>query len=61
MTTPTTNRRQSARLECVVATLILVTASASAGEWRRFRGGDGSGVSNAEGLPTEWSEEKGVA
>ena len=43
------------------AMLTTATGTISAGEWRRFRGGDGSGVSDAKDLPTRWSEEKGIA
>src|SRR5687768_938138 len=39
------------------ALLVLVLAStASAQEWTRFRGPNGTGVSEAKGLPTTWSE-----
>ncbi len=36
--------------------LALATGLASAGDWPRFRGPDGRGVSDETGLPTQWSE-----
>ncbi|HCD03644.1 MAG TPA: quinonprotein alcohol dehydrogenase [Planctomycetaceae bacterium] len=43
--------------------LSVVTASASAvePEWNQFRGGRGDGSSQANGIPTTWSETKNVA
>lgn len=39
--------------------LLLVTPSMSA-EWPQFRGPDGQGHSDAEGIPLDWSEEESV-
>lgn len=43
-------------LLCVSAVGLLIQ-SASAEEWNRFRGPNGSGVSNATTVPIEWSED----
>ena len=49
--------QQSFRLQ-LTATVILVTLplAASAQEWTRFRGPNGSGQSEATGIPAQWSE-----
>jgi outer membrane protein assembly factor BamB len=42
---------------CVVAVLLIATASQSEGqEWTRFRGPNGSGLSDAKTIPTKWAE-----
>ncbi len=33
---------------------------ANAADWKRFRGPDGSAISDEKGLPTEWSESKNI-
>ncbi len=43
------------------AIVALACAPLFAGEWRRFRGNDGSGTSDAKELPTKWSEKEGIA
>lgn len=47
---------------CLSSLLLWFTvALASAGEvWPQFRGSDGAGVSDAKGLPVEWSDSKNV-
>lgn len=44
----------------VIALLLYCPARAGAQDWSRFRGPNGSGVSNATGLPTEFGPEKNV-
>jgi outer membrane protein assembly factor BamB len=46
-----------------LALLLVVTPLAVADDrgWTQFRGPDGSGISEAKGLPREWSEKKNVA
>ncbi|MED6333945.1 MAG: PQQ-binding-like beta-propeller repeat protein [Planctomycetota bacterium] len=44
-----------------LASALALTASAEAGDWPRFRGPDGTGVSDEEGLPERWSETENVA
>ena len=46
--------RMAFRLQLVF--LLLVSTSASAQEWARFRGNNGTGVSNAKTIPTSWTE-----
>ena len=43
-----------------VACLLILAPSLHAGEWPRFRGPDGSGVSDAKDLPATWNEEGGI-
>ena len=40
--------------------VLLVSASARAGDWPQFRGPDGAAVSEETGLPTKWSETENV-
>jgi outer membrane protein assembly factor BamB len=40
--------------------MLTVCATASAQEWRQFRGSGGLGVSADKGLPTEWSAQKNI-
>ena len=42
-------------------TLTLLTAHAAAAEWPQFRGPTGQGLSDATGVPVEWSDTKNVA
>ena len=44
-----------------LAIVLLTSTSFAADEWPQFRGPDGQGHSDAEGIPTEWSETKNVA
>jgi outer membrane protein assembly factor BamB len=45
----------------VLLVTVLLTANASAGEnWPQFRGPDGTGRSDATGLPVRWSEKENV-
>lgn len=39
----------------IACTLGAAAAAADDGEWTRFRGPNGQGVSNAEGIPTTWT------
>ncbi len=39
----------------------LFDSSAHAADWARFRGPNGSAVSEARGVPTEWSDSKNLA
>jgi len=41
----------------VCASLLMPTASRADGEWPRFRGPNGSGVSTATTVPTEWGDD----
>jgi outer membrane protein assembly factor BamB len=47
---------------CLIASLLVLTASPANAEevWTQFRGPDGAGLSDATGLPMEWSESKHV-
>jgi len=46
---------------CVVLTLLLLASSSSAGDWARFRGPNGAGVSPDEmSVPVEWNETKNL-
>ena len=47
------------RLALALATLLL-SASAPAEEWTRFRGPNGSGISSDKGFPTEFTKDKNV-
>lgn len=50
--------------QSLLAVFILLSAqptrSASASDWRQFRGPDGQGVSHSKGLPTIWSADQNV-
>ena len=49
-------------VSCLALTAIACGSwCAQAGDWPRFRGPDGSGVSSETGLPTEWSETQNLA
>jgi len=41
--------------------LVAVSLSLIAADWPRFRGPDGSGVSDSKGTPTEWSADSNIA
>jgi outer membrane protein assembly factor BamB len=45
----------------LIVALFLSVSSADAEDWPRFRGPDGSGVSDAKGLPVSWSDTENVA
>ncbi|MBI3822726.1 MAG: PQQ-binding-like beta-propeller repeat protein [Planctomycetes bacterium] len=40
--------------------LLILTVTATAADWTRFRGPDGQGVSKDTGLPAEWSSTKNI-
>ena len=40
----------------LVISLLAPATSAAEGEWTRFRGPNGSGVSDATTIPTRWTE-----
>jgi outer membrane protein assembly factor BamB len=42
---------------CLVSTFILTLAPASGQEWTRFRGPNGTGISDATTIPTVWTED----
>ena len=42
------------------ASLSLLAAKVSAGNWPQWRGPDGSGISNEKNLPSEWSPSKNI-
>ena len=42
---------------CALGLALLPISLASAGQWPRFRGPNGQGVSDASGLPVEWTEQ----
>jgi outer membrane protein assembly factor BamB len=44
-----------------LAWLVVQQAAAAEGEWPQFRGPDGQGHAEQQGLPTEWSETKNIA
>ena len=48
------NRRQAPTLLSLM--MVLVAATTSAEEWPRFRGPNGTGGSDAKGIPTSWAE-----
>ncbi|MFP6665731.1 MAG: hypothetical protein VB876_00360, partial [Pirellulales bacterium] len=41
--------------------LVLPSPSARGADWPQFRGPDGQGHSDAEGIPLRWSESKSIA
>ena len=43
-----------------LATTLATVGSTVAGDWPRFRGPDGEGVSSDENIPTEWSDQKNL-
>ncbi|HVX62712.1 MAG TPA: PQQ-binding-like beta-propeller repeat protein, partial [Pirellulales bacterium] len=45
----------------VLIGLGFVVSSATADDWTRFRGSDGSGISSSSKHPSEWSEDSNVA
>ena len=49
--------RLSALLICCIAQCGAEVASTRADNWPRFRGPNGSGISELNGVPTEWTEE----
>ena len=55
---PSRAPRRPIVLLCTLA--VAAVASAAAGDWARFRGPEGLGVSTDAGLPVSWSEEENV-
>ncbi len=55
-----TNRTRFVRWLSVLG-VAAAFSSANAADWSRFRGPNGSAVSDARGVPTEWSASKNVA
>jgi outer membrane protein assembly factor BamB len=49
------------RKQLSIAVLIPLSLSLLAADWPRFRGPNGSGVSDSKGLPLEWSAESNIA
>lgn len=47
-------------LGLVIATTLMVTSNLRASDWMRFRGPNGSGISNAANPPTSWSDQENV-
>lgn len=41
--------------------IVVALSSAEAADWSRFRGPNGTAVSDARGIPTEWSDSKNIA
>lgn len=54
------NNQSAALCSLTLLGVILTTANSSAEDWPRFRGPDGTGVSNETGLPTEWSKSQNL-
>ncbi len=56
-------RVRTVPLACVagIALLFAPAVSAGPGEWPRFRGADGQGVSDDRGLPVSWGDARGTA
>ncbi len=53
--------RHDRRLGSLLAALLTLSNVAFAGDWTRFRGENGSGVSNdAKNLPTKWSDKENI-
>ncbi|MBM4002468.1 MAG: PQQ-like beta-propeller repeat protein [Planctomycetes bacterium] len=52
-------RFHTTALLVLIASLFQVVAS-NGSDWLQFRGPDGQGHSDAEGVPTEWSEQKNI-
>ncbi len=46
---------------CRYVLLFFSTAAAFAQDWTEFRGPEGQGISTAEGLPVDWSENRNIA
>ena len=58
------NDRNPARWPCALALLLAATTSmtASASDWRQFRGPNGSGIAAADAQPaTTWGDSRNVA
>jgi outer membrane protein assembly factor BamB len=47
-------------MRAVLITILLITSALSASDWPRFRGPNGSGVSDATGLPVEFGPKKNL-
>ena len=47
---------QQSLKQLIIVMLLVPAASAAEGEWTRFRGPNGSGISNATTIPTRWTE-----
>lgn len=45
------------KLRCCLPVLALLCLPATADDWNRFRGANGSGVSQQPGIPTEWDDD----
>ena len=45
----------------LVLGIVIALSSAEAADWSRFRGPNGTAVSDARGIPTEWSDSKNLA
>ncbi len=48
---------QSCMLRTFAALATLFASAAGGEDWTRFRGANGAGQSDAESIPTEWTEE----
>src|SRR5881628_2290780 len=44
------------RAVCILTLAVITVASSSAQEWTRFRGPNGTGISQAKTIPTKWTE-----
>lgn len=49
------------KLLTFAAAVFVVTSTGQAADWSRFRGPNGSASSDAQGVPTEWSDTKNLA
>src|SRR5208337_2315384 len=47
---------QQSLKQLIIVMLLVPAASAAEGEWTRFRGPNGSGISDATTIPTRWNE-----
>lgn len=45
----------------ILAVIVVADSAGQAADWSRFRGPNGSAVSDARGVPTEWSDTKNLA
>ena len=53
-------RRVLRRLSCFFAILTVCVVQSTAGDWPRFRGPNGSGISDSTELPVEFGPQKNL-
>jgi outer membrane protein assembly factor BamB len=48
------------KLALALVPTVLLTATALAGNWPRFRGPNGAGIADDKGIPIHWDEQRGI-